>query len=133
MDRADRKVHSVPGVTGYLDGRTAPDRADLKARSVTREGVRAILVHEVHRHQEAGGRIAVIDVADLREIELVPAVRAVDRDGVPLVDVVDAVSEGIAGSRQLPGEDLATIGRVSDRGRVGDRGGVGWVGAAGGP
>ena len=93
-------------------GSAAPDGADLEAGPVVGERVRPRRVAEAGGDQErrAGG-VAVVDVPDLRQVQLIPAVRAVAADRVALVQVLDPVAERVGGQGQLPGEYLRRVGR----------------------
>src|SRR5262249_28569215 len=110
------------GVGGYVDARAPSYRPHLKTGAVVREAVAPILIEEPYRDQKLGsGGGPIVHLADFRKIELVPMVRALRFHGIPVVEIVDAVAEGVDRAGQLPGEyvmGLEGIG-VADDSRVG--------------
>jgi hypothetical protein len=93
-----------------LDTGAAPDCADLETGTVVREGIRPRLVDESDLDQELGGGwIAVVDIADRREVALIPKVRTVLRRGVSFVKVFNTVPEGILRLGKFPGEDMVRL------------------------
>src|SRR5579859_7324427 len=60
----------------------------------------------------------MVDVADLRKVELIPLVCIFDLNGVALVPVIDAIAKGVDGAGKLPGVDLRRVSGVSDDGGI---------------
>ncbi len=59
----------------------------------------------------------IIDITDLRQIELVPVMRTFFTS-IAFVLVFDAITERVFGTREFPGEDMRGIGRVGDHRRI---------------
>src|SRR5439155_8099118 len=97
-----------------LDPAAPFDMADLEAGPVGREGIGPVLIEELDGHQELRrGARPPIGIAHGLEPELVPPMRARLRDRVALIEIVDAVAEGIERLRQVPGEDAARVVRIT--------------------
>src|SRR5262249_8929914 len=95
------------GLGGYFDAGTSPHRPELKTRAVVRKGVGPILVQEPRLDQKLGiSWVTMVHVTDLGKIELVPTVRAIRLNGIPLVQIFDTVAEGVEGAGQFPAEDV---------------------------
>src|SRR6266702_420036 len=117
MVAARQRLRAGAGHDGDL--RAAPDGADLEPGPVIGEGIRPALIGEPDEDQELRRHgVAVVDVADLREIELVPAVRAIGGVRVPLVAVLNPIAERIARGGQFPRKDPRRVYRVGDGCRI---------------
>jgi hypothetical protein len=77
------------------------------------------LVDEFYGNKKVGmgAIVAVIDVAYLRQIQLVPVMWSFFTS-IAFVLVLDAVTEGILGTREFPGEDMRAVGWVCDCRRI---------------
>src|SRR5262249_62085197 len=101
------------GLGGYFDAGTSPHRPELKTRAVVRKGVGPILVQEPRLDQKLGiSWVTMVHVTDLGKIELVPTVRVIRLNGIPLVQIFDTVAEGVEGAGQFPAEDVMGFERI---------------------
>jgi hypothetical protein len=117
------RKHGGRPVDPDLDEPAASHRADLEPGAPVGERVRAGRVVEADPDQEPGvGGVAVVAVADLREVQLVPGVPGPAADRVALVAVLDGVAERVGGPADAPVEHPAGAVRVGHRRRVGPGG-----------
>src|SRR5262249_18370382 len=84
MIGASERVHSR--VSPDLDSDASPHCPYLEPGPVFGKRVGPVFVHEMHGDQELRiDGITVVDIADLRQVELIPVMGAVRLNGVPLV------------------------------------------------
>ena len=107
------------GMGVNLDPGATPARSNLEPRAAIGEGVRPGAVDEPHREQELRIElVAMVAVADLSEIQLIPLVGIVRRRAITLVAILDPVAQGIARTRHLPGKEPARRVRIGDGRRI---------------
>src|SRR5262245_32134462 len=103
------------------DCATATARANLEAGAMIGERVLAIFILECHGNVELGVRtIAVIAIANLSEQGLLPLV-PVPFAGIGIVEIFDAVAEGVQGQSEAPLEDICRATRPRDHRRIARR------------
>src|SRR5438105_12353128 len=97
MITTGKNIHSR--MRGNINLNTAPDGTNLETGAVVREWIRSVFVGEFHRDQKLRiVWITIVNVANLREVELVPLVRTIGLDSISLVEVINSIAERISGA-----------------------------------